>query len=152
MTKNHNRPLGAIVVVLSLAGILSAADNANPLATLRKEHPRLLFTAEDRKRVGKLAKTEPLLVRLIKQNHVNATAMLSQPSMKSSSTNQSRKCIERVAATAMAYRLSGDRKFADAAIREMLITAKFKDFSSHFLVTAETTTALATDISTSARS
>ena len=43
----------------------------------------------------------------------------------------------------MAYRLSGDRKFADAAIREMLIPATFKDFSSHFLVTAETTTALA---------
>ena len=82
MTKNHNRPLGAIVVVLSLAGILSAADNANPLATLRKEHPRLLFTAEDRKRVGKLAETEPLLARLTPARPVPtwpAQAILSVP-------------------------------------------------------------------------
>jgi hypothetical protein len=37
MTKNHNRPLGAIAAVLLLAGNLPAADNADPLATLRKK-------------------------------------------------------------------------------------------------------------------
>ena len=141
--KNHNGLLIAFLVVLLFAGKVLAADNANPLATLRKEHPRLLFTAEDQKRVVKLAETEPLLARLIEQNHVNATAMLTKAPMKSSSTTQSRTSIERVAALAMAYRLSGDQKFADAAIQDMLIIANFKKISSHFLVTAETTTALA---------
>jgi len=75
MTKNHNRPPGAIAAVLLLAGNLPAAENANSLATLRKQHPRLLFTAEDQKRVGELAEDEPLLARLIQQNYVNATAI-----------------------------------------------------------------------------
>jgi len=150
MRKNRKRLLGTIVVELLLTSILPAADNANPLAALRKEHPRLLFTAEDQKRIEKLAETEPLLARLIEQNHVNATQMLSRSPVKyeipdgKRLLSQSRKCIERVAAMAMAYRLSGDRKFADAAVREMLITTKFKDFNPrHFLDTAEMTAALA---------
>ncbi len=150
MRTNRKSLLGAIVVELLLAGILPAADKTGPLATLRSEHPRLLFTAEDQKRVEKLAKTEPLLARLIEQNHVNATRMLSQSPVRYEIPDgkrllgQSRKCIERVAAMAMAYRLSGERKFADAAVREMLITTKFKDFNPrHFLDTAEMTTALA---------
>ena len=137
------KSVGTFIAAFLLTGHLAAADNADPLATLRKEHPRLLFTAEDQKRVVILAETEPLLARLIEQNRVNAIAMLSEAPMKSSSTTQSRKSIERVVALAMAYRLSGDHKFSDAAIREMLVIANFEKFSSHFLVTAETTTALA---------
>jgi len=62
MTKNQNRPLGAIVAVLLLAGTLPAADNADPLATLRKEHPRLLFTAGDPSLIGTVTIFDGLLL------------------------------------------------------------------------------------------
>jgi len=128
----------------------TAAGAERPMVTVRADHPRLLLTAENQRRIEKAAKTDPLLARLIEQNHVNATAMLTQSRVRyeipdgKRLLSQSRKCIERVAAMAMAYRLSGERKFADSAITEMLVVTKFKDFNpSHFLDTAEMTTALA---------
>ena len=144
-----------VVLLVACVGFSSpssspAADNARPLDGLRSGHPRLLFTAEDQRRIEKLAETEPLLARLIEQNRVNATAMLTQPTVRylipdgKRLLGQSRKCIERVAAMAMAYRLSGERKFADAVVRELLAAAKFKDWNPrHFLDTAEMTTAYA---------
>ena len=45
---------------------------------------------------------------------------------------------------ALAFRLSGEQKFAQGAIREMLVAASFRDWNPrHFLDTAEMTTALA---------
>lgn len=119
-------------------------------SSLRREHPRLLFTQPMQRELQKTAKADPLLQRLIEQNRVNAEAMLTRQSIRYEIPDgkrllaQSRKCIERVTTLAMAYRLSGDSRFADAAIREMLIAARFKDWNpSHFLDTAEMTTALA---------
>ena len=60
--------------------------------------------------------------------------------------SQSRKCIERVTAMAMAYRLSGDKRFAEGATREMLVAGGLRRLEPrHFLDTAEMTTALAID-------
>jgi hypothetical protein len=139
-----------LAACLPAATLAAPADEANPLATLRPEHPRLLFTADEQKQIEEAAKNDPLLARLIEQNRVNATAMLDQPPVKYEIPDgkrllaQSRYCIERVAAMAMAHRLSGERRFADAAVKEMLVTTKFKDFNPpHFLDTAEMTTALA---------
>ena len=57
---------------------------------------------------------------------------------------QSRQCIRRVMAMAMAHRLTGDTRFADAAIKEMLVAAEFKDWNpSHFLDVGEMTFGLA---------
>jgi hypothetical protein len=120
------------------------------LMTLRGEHPRLLFTADDLQRIEEQRKTDPLLARLIQQNQVNATQMLAAPSIEYRIPDgkrllaQSRLCIRRVMSMAMAYRLTGDTQFADAAVKEMLVATEFKDWNpSHFLDTAEMTTALA---------
>ena len=141
--------LGAVVFCLPQP--LVADDTpANPTATLRPRHPRLLFTVEDQARIEELAKTDALLARLIEQNTVNAAAMLKTPSVRYEIPDgirllsQSRKCIERVVSMAMAHRLTGERRFVDGAVKEMLIASKFKDWNpSHFLDTAEMTTALA---------
>ena len=136
------------LVTFALPIPVVAADA--PTATLCAGHPRLLFTIEDQARIEKLAKTDALLARLIEQNTVNAAAMLKSPSVRyeipdgKRLLSQSRKCIERVATMAMAHRLTGERRFVDAAVKEMLIASKFKDWNpSHFLDTAEMTTALA---------
>lgn len=137
-----------MLVTFALPIPVVAADA--PTATLRAGHPRLLFTVEDQARIEKLAKTDALLARLIDQNTVNAAAMLKRPSVRyeipdgKRLLSQSRKCIERVATMAMAHRLTGERRFVNGAVKEMLIASKFKDWNpSHFLDTAEMTTALA---------
>jgi hypothetical protein len=129
---------------------LAGDGPADPTAALRAEHPRLLFTKEDQARIETLARTDALLARLIEQNNVNAGGMLKTSSVRyeipdgKRLLSQSRKCIERVASMAMAHRLTGERRFVDGAVKEMLIASKFKDWNpSHFLDTAEMTTALA---------
>jgi len=140
----------ATIILLVLITPSLAAESAGPLDGVRCEHPRLLFTIADQKRIEELAKTDALLARLIEQNLVNATKMLDEPPIRyhipdgKRLLGQSRRCIERVASMAMAYRLSGERKYAEGAIKEMLTAAKFKDWNpSHFLDTAEMATALA---------
>ena len=139
-----------IVTMSTMRAVMASDDGIDHLATLRREHPRLLFTADDQQRIEERSKTDLVLARLIEQNQVNATQMLDEPSITYRIPDgkrllaQSRQCIRRVMAMAMAHRLSGDTRFADAAIKEMLVAAKFKDWNpSHFLDTAEMTTALA---------
>ena len=120
-----------IATVLLVRASLGAAESkevpatlrpASPsFANLRMSHPRLLFTAEDQQRVVELARSDALLKRLIAQNEANAGRMLEQPPVRYEIPDglrllsQSRRCIERVAAMAMAYRLSGDKRFAEGA-------------------------------------
>lgn len=142
---------GILITAVLLAPIsLGAAENQKLLSTLQSTHPRLLFTAQDQERVVELARSDALLKRLIAQNEANARRMLEQPPVRYEIPDglrllsQSRRCIERVTAMAMAYRLSGDNRFAEGATREMLVAAGFKDWNPrHFLDTAEMTTALA---------
>ena len=130
---NHHHFI-AILSPLILSAFLVPAQSADRddsltlLKSLKADHPRLLFTSEMELSVRSAAESDSLLQRL------DGKRLLAQ----------SRKCIERVATLAMAYRWTGDKKFADAAVREMLIAARFKDWNpSHFLDTAEMTTALA---------
>jgi hypothetical protein len=141
-----------IVALLWLITGTSACgfDLENPLAGLKNEHPRLLFTAADQSRIEQLAQTDELLARLIQQNRVNAEQMLADSRVRYEIPDgkrllkQSRKCVERVVALSMEYRLSGDARFAQCAIEEMLTAAQFKDWNpSHFLDVGEMTAALA---------
>ncbi len=143
----------SLLVLLGLAFplfVVGGEAPAEPTATLRAGHPRLLFTEEDQARIEKLAKSDVLLARLIELNNVNAAGMLKSPPVKyeipdgKRLLSQSRKCIERVATMAMAHRLTGEERFVEGAVKEMLIASKFKDWNPpHFLDTAEMTTALA---------
>ena len=143
--------IGLVLLPFLLSLSLSSADaEANPLTSLRAGHPRLLFTAADQQRIEKLAGQDELLARVIHQNRVNALEMLTRSPIRyeipdgKRLLSQCREGIRRVSSMAMAYRLTGDKRFADGAIREMLVAARFKDWNpSHFLDTAEMTTALA---------
>ncbi len=120
------------------------------LKSVKTDHPRLLFTKEMERTLRDVIVSDPLLQRLVKQNVVNAEAMLTDKPIRyhipdgKRLLSESRKCIDRVTALAMAFRWTGDKRFATAATQEMLIAARFKDWNpSHFLDTAEMTTALA---------
>ena len=58
--------------------------------------------------------------------------------------DKSRTALQRTMSLGMAYRMTGDRRYADRAIQEMLGVASFADWNpSHFLDVAEMTAAMA---------
>jgi hypothetical protein len=137
------RYFAAAILVLGL----HAADS--PLRTLRPEHPRLLATEAGFKRLRDLVRDDafagPMFAKLQRQ----ADAVLKQPPIEHRLIgprllDQSRLCLDRVYTLAMVYRLTGDRRYLDRAVREMKTAAGFADWNpSHFLDVAEMTHALA---------
>jgi len=140
------------VTSVAMAAICLSCLAASPAvggAKLRAEHPRLLFTTEDQKRIEELAKTDELLARLIEAlcsgaSRWEGAAPLKHRLIGPRLLTVSRECLARVSTCAMAYRLTGDKAHAKRAIENMLTVAAFKDWNpSHFLDVAEMTAALA---------
>jgi hypothetical protein len=126
---------------------LAASGHAAPALP---DHPRLLFSKAREQEVRDRAATDARLQRLIDLNHRAATGYLDEKPVHyhipdgKRLLGQSRLCLQRVMSLAMAWRLSGDGRFLEGAMREMTAAAAFKDWNpSHFLDTAEMTTALA---------
>jgi len=119
------------------------------LKTLRPEHPRLVGLPADLERVKKLVAEDPRAGEIYKQVKREADRCLAQKPIEHRLVgprllSQSRTCLRRVYTLATVYRIDGDRRYADRAIREMLTAAAFDDWNpSHFLDTAEMTHALA---------
>ena len=127
------------------AGLWAAED---PLATLRAGHPRLLITEAGLAAAKSEEQTDPLRVKLHRQVARAAEAQLREPPIRyvlvgPRMLDQSRKALAHVTTSAMAYRLTGDARFADHARDVMLTAAAFPDWNpSHFLDVAEMATAL----------
>jgi hypothetical protein len=112
------------------------------------EHPSLLLKMDDIERVKTLIQTRPIykqaFVHLVKQ----ANAIVEVPPVQREMRGKrmlfsSRRCLKRVTHTALAYHLTGNIKFAQAARDNMLAAAKFRNWNpSHFLDTGEMTAAL----------
>lgn len=119
------------------------------LATLRPEHPRLIGLAPDLQRVKKMIGQHPRAAEIYRSVRKEADRCLAEKPVVHRLIgprllDQSRRCLGRVYTLATAYRVEGDRRYADRAIREMLAAAAFPDWNpSHFLDTAEMTHALA---------
>jgi hypothetical protein len=111
-----------------------------------------MFTKADQIRVEALAKQDTLLQKLIETLYQRANQLLSEPTIKYELEGSprprllwtSRTCLSKVLTLSTAYRLSGDLKYAQRAIKEMHAAIAFPDWNpSHFLDVAEMGTALA---------
>jgi hypothetical protein len=128
--------------------MLARVSAADPLATLRPGHPRILLTNEQLAEAIALAKQDPLRARLHERIVALARAELGSKPIEHRLIgprllDQSRRALGRVLTCAMAYRLTGERQFAERATQEMLTAAAFQDWNpSHFLDVAELTLAL----------
>ncbi|MCD4824950.1 MAG: heparinase II/III family protein [Phycisphaerae bacterium] len=130
------------------SSIQSSPSLPGVLASLRKEHPRLLFTRADQQRVEKLVKKNPLLADMIAQLKLNAEKILKQGVIEYDEKGikksvyyflrQGWGCIDRVLTLSMAYRLTGDRRFFERARKEMLSIVEFPTWHPyHFLDVAQ---------------
>jgi hypothetical protein len=113
-------------------------------------HPRLYFTKQREAELKKLRETDPFLDKVVKEIIKKADRLLPDKPTHyvlpdgQRLLSQSKRCGERTTALAFAYRMTGDKKYADAAIAEMLSVCRFKDWHpSHFLDTTEMTFAVA---------
>src|SRR5687768_2414764 len=113
------------IVGLLFASVTVNALATNPIATLRPEHPRLLLTNEQLALNIAAAKSDPLRAELHRYIIRTAEAHFTERPIEhvvagNRLLDQSRKAIEHVLTSAMAYRLTGDDRFARFAIDQML--------------------------------
>ncbi len=130
-------------------GAKATARELAMLKTLKTDHPRVLITDADIERVRSLLKTDKAVRKMRDVVFKQAQDVLSQEPVEHvligpRLLTQSRRAVSRVTTLGVAYRLTGERKYAERARTEMLTAAAFPDWNpSHFLDTAEMTNALA---------
>jgi len=142
--------LFAAVVMLAAATCLwaqeaswAAPKAADILAGLRQGHPRLVLTDQRLAELKKLAQTDQLLTKAVKDVIANADALAEKPELVYRKIGPrllavSRDCVNRMYAYGLAWRWTGDEKYVAKARSTMLAVCGFKDWNpSHFLDTAE---------------
>ncbi|MBV8814525.1 MAG: heparinase II/III family protein, partial [Verrucomicrobia bacterium] len=139
--------LSLFFVTSAFAGIISAPEH--PLATLRRDHPRLIASEDDFQHVRELVASDALAGKLYESLKHHADEILGQPTVEHKligprMLDQSRRCLDRVYTLALVYRISGESKYLDRAVTELRAAAGFPDWNpSHFLDVAEMTHAFA---------
>lgn len=142
-----NRTCAFVIFLALLAGFARAQDTA-VLSTLRKGHPRLMVLDSDLAAVKQAIASDPLAKKWHEQTLREAEKMLDAAPIEHvligpRLLDKSRTCLTRVSTLAGVYRLNGDKRFAQRAIKEMMTAAAFADWNpKHFLDTAEMTAAL----------
>ena len=138
-----------LALLLVLTPLFVRAADVDVLAHLRAGHPRLLLTDEQLAAAVAAAKTDPLRAQLHARIVALAEAELNTTPIKHvligpRLLDKSRTCIARVLTCAMAFRLTGDERFAARAKKELFTAAAFDDWNpSHFLDEAEMSFAFA---------
>ena len=123
---------------------------ADPLATLRTQHPRIMANVDDFARLKETLKTDPQASKMAQAVIRQADASFNKPlpmhilpdGKRLLST--SRDVKSRIQALGLAWQLTGDKKYPDGAWRILQAAGNFPDWNPpHFLDTAEMTRAFA---------
>jgi len=138
-----------LVIVLACCHPASAParevtlDSSAVLKTLDKNHPRLMLKEEDLKRLKELYAKDEVLQKCLRDVLRDADdcaekRMLTYRKIGPRLLHISRECLHRIYALGLAYRWTGERKYAEKAVENLLTVCAFKDWNpSHFLDTAE---------------
>src|SRR5687767_10512708 len=122
------------VLGLALVAMTVSASAQVNMSSLKRGHPRIAFTEQDEQRIKTLMRSDQFLRRIVQRNSQLADRGIGQPTTKRQllgprMLDQSRIAIERVVQQAMAYRMTGQRKYADRGIEEMMAAANFSDWN-----------------------
>ena len=114
------------------------------------KHPRLLFTEPETSGVRHMIETDPLANKLSAYIKAEADSIIQTPQLPYKMDKYgnmlwtSRAYVYRLGTLSLAYRIYDDRKYLNAANESLLWVCGFPDWNpSHFLDTAEMTTAVA---------
>ncbi|TKJ38783.1 MAG: heparinase [Planctomycetes bacterium B3_Pla] len=138
-----------MVTVLSCCCLASAqagqitVDSSTVLETLDKSHPRLFLKDEGLESLKKQYAKDNILRKYLKDVIEQADAfagksMLTHRKIGPRLLHVSRECLSRIYALCLAYRWTGEERYAKKAVENLLAVCAFKDWNpSHFLDVAE---------------
>ncbi|MGD2094054.1 MAG: heparinase II/III family protein [Phycisphaerales bacterium] len=137
----------ALSIILTCCYSIRAKDfrvePAEVLKTLDKNHPRLILKDNDLERLKKQYEKDTVLQKCLKDVLHNADECLEKPKLTYKKIGPrllhvSRDCMNRTYALGLAYRWTGEEKYAEKAAENLLTVCAFNDWNpSHFLDTAE---------------
>ncbi|GMV93442.1 MAG: hypothetical protein AMXMBFR82_32200 [Candidatus Hydrogenedentota bacterium] len=120
-----------------------AVDPAKFEGMLREGHPRLMLLDDRLAELKAAAPSDPALQSYVSQVIEQADSVLDEPKLEHVLAGPrllsvSRNCVRRIYALGLAWRWTGDEKYARAAEDNLLTVCAFPDWNpSHFLDTAE---------------
>jgi len=143
----------AIVLILFVAITAKSAGKSAPitsvsqpseiLQTLQKDHPRLFISHPAIKTLQEQVKQDPVLKKQIASLCKQADRIIDEEPVKyiligPRLLDKSRKCLDRVSTLGFAWQMTGEKKYADRALKELEAVSAFPDWHpAHFLDTAE---------------
>jgi len=148
------RALIIVIVLLSCASRVLAEDGQfriNPnevLKGLDKNHPRLMLKDADLQELKRQYANDKVLQKCIKDVIKRADSYLERPRLKHQLIGPrllhvSRDCLKRVYALGIAWRWTGEEKYARKIEENLLTVCAFEDWNpKHFLDVAEMSTAV----------
>jgi hypothetical protein len=127
-----------------LSGIRVAPEDSI-LATLKKEHPRLIATTADFERIGREKKTDPYVKEAFEKIYESGNKILTEPVSRFATPDGLRlpaagRVASRITTLAFLYRLTKEKKFAERAWQELDAASQFPNWNpKHFLDVATMT-------------
>jgi len=120
-----------------------AVDPASVLETLDQSHPRLMLKDRDLQALKALHGRDKTLQKCVRDTIRRADSYLNKAELTYHKIGPrllhvSRECVSRVYALGLAYRWTGQEKYARKVVENLLAVCAFDDWNpSHFLDTAE---------------
>jgi hypothetical protein len=119
------------------------------LRKIRSEHPRLILTAPDWEKLRSATKNDPVKASWLEDLRRAAEAQMQRPRTRYRLDNnqllfKSREALTQLSIFGAMYRLTGEKRYAQAAKDELLAVTSFPDWNpAHFLDVGEMTAAVA---------
>jgi len=141
--------LAALTIIVSFSYLTSTwaqqatVDPSYVLKTLDKSHPRLMLKDKDLEHLKELYEKDEVLQKCLRDvldeaDNCAGKSMLTYRKIGPRLLSVSRECLRRIYALGLAYRWTGEGKYAGKAVDNMLTVCAFNNWNpSHFLDTAE---------------
>jgi hypothetical protein len=151
--RRHSAKLALILPLLSMLFAVGSAPavraQGDILRKIRPEHPRLILTQPDWEKLRAATKSDPVKSSWLEDLRRAAEAQMQRLRTKYRLDNnqllfKSREALTQLSIFGALYRLTGEKRYAQAAKEEMLAVTSFPDWNPvHFLDTGEMTAAVA---------
>ncbi len=139
-----------LLTLLFAVGLPSAGRaQGDILKKIRPEHPRLILTQPDWEKLRAATKSDPVKSAWLEDLRRTAEAQMQRSRTRYRLDNnqllfKSREALTQLSIFGAMYRLTGEKRYAQAAKEELLAVTAFPDWNpAHFLDTGEMTAAVA---------
>ncbi|MFT3935195.1 MAG: DUF4962 domain-containing protein [Chitinophagaceae bacterium] len=147
---NRKKLIPLLFVVTLFTTVNAVAQGDSVLATLNKQHPRIIATAADFERVAALKETDPYVKEAFAKLYGIGDKIINEPVAKFVIPDglrllaTSRRVLGWVSTWSFLYRVTKEKRFADRAWQELYAASQFPNWNpKHFLDVGEMTYAFA---------